>query len=104
MKVTELMIGDWVMKDETPTQVTSISSHYGIIEGVIGDESVGISVNDTKPIFITTEILEKNKFSSAEVAQIIFLSLKGIKLTYVHELQHALRLVGLNDLADNFKI
>ena len=25
-------------------------------------------------------------------------------LQYVHELQHALRLVGLNDLADNFKI
>ena len=25
-------------------------------------------------------------------------------LQYVHELQHALRLVGLNELADNFKI
>lgn len=27
-----------------------------------------------------------------------------IQLHYVHELQHALRLVGLNELADNFKI
>ena len=26
------------------------------------------------------------------------------KCTYVHELQHALRLCGLNDLADNFKV
>lgn len=24
--------------------------------------------------------------------------------SYIHELQHALRLCGLNDLADNFKI
>lgn len=28
----------------------------------------------------------------------------GIRILYVHELQHALRLCGLNDLADNFKV
>lgn len=28
----------------------------------------------------------------------------GIPLYYVHELQHALRLCGLSDLADNFKL
>lgn len=27
-----------------------------------------------------------------------------MKVSYVHELQHALRLCGLNDMADNFKI
>lgn len=32
------------------------------------------------------------------------LSTLTIEFTYVHELQHALRLCGLNDLADNFKI
>ena len=30
--------------------------------------------------------------------------LQGIQLYYVHELQHALRLCGFNELADNFKI
>ena len=28
----------------------------------------------------------------------------GIEINYVHELQHALRLCGLNELADNFKV
>ena len=28
----------------------------------------------------------------------------GIDVNYVHELQHALRLCGLNELADNFKV
>lgn len=32
------------------------------------------------------------------------LSTLTIEFTYVHELQHALRLCGLNELADNFKI
>ena len=29
---------------------------------------------------------------------------RGIDVNYVHELQHALRLCGLNELADNFKL
>ena len=29
---------------------------------------------------------------------------RGIDVNYVHELQHALRLCGLNELADNFKV
>ncbi|MBQ8958143.1 MAG: hypothetical protein IJ057_06535 [Bacteroidales bacterium] len=28
----------------------------------------------------------------------------SIKAQYVHELQHAMRLMGLNDMADNFKV
>ena len=28
----------------------------------------------------------------------------SMQIQYVHELQHILRLIGLNDLADNFKI
>lgn len=30
--------------------------------------------------------------------------LSGLDIAYVHELQHALRLCGLNNLSDNFKI
>ena len=29
---------------------------------------------------------------------------RGIDVNYVHELQHALRLCGLNEIADNFKL
>ena len=29
---------------------------------------------------------------------------RGIDVNYVHELQHALRLCGLNEIADNFKV
>lgn len=29
---------------------------------------------------------------------------QGVTINYVHELQHALRLAGFNDLADNFKV
>ena len=29
---------------------------------------------------------------------------EGLSINYVHELQHVLRLCGLNDLADNFKV
>ncbi len=85
------------------------------------------------PIPLTSEILEKNFFdvSDKEVKRYYFeedgqcyhFSLrqmydkenkpKGYSfyafnvltiIDYVHELQHALRLVGLNDLADNLKI
>lgn len=30
--------------------------------------------------------------------------LSGLRIAYVHELQHALRLCGLNELASNFKV
>lgn len=29
---------------------------------------------------------------------------QGVTINYIHELQHALRLAGFNDLADNFKV
>lgn len=80
----------------------------------------------TEPIQLTKEILEKNGFKllkckiemqsdnsiitfygnhldiiiSEETEQIRFS--KNIK--YIHELQHALRLCGLSELVDNFKI
>lgn len=82
---------------------------------------------DIKPIQLTSAILEKNGFnrhgcvSENEQYQVMIqhwsednLALNKVgkhgnpvfipDLIYVHELQHALRLCGLNDLADNFKI
>lgn len=89
-------------------------------------------VKECKPITLYPEILEANKFKFAgrhEWRDDIFVTKyryrdengdikfeinytpkydgftwKGIEINYVHQLQHALRLCGLNELADNFKV
>lgn len=83
-------------------------------------------IGDTKPIPITEEILKMNGiptngnthlfdtdinyylellWADGELLWTINLAEYCIMpFTYVHELQHALRLCGLNDLADNFKV
>lgn len=43
-------------------------------------------------------------YNCAEVIKEATLGGRNIKTIYVHELQHALRLCGLNELADNFKV
>lgn len=84
-----------------------------------------------EPIILTSEILEKNGFSFVKSSDKdivwngwwIYKNLElgtsclngnwpcyinivdsNIKCEYVHQLQHALRLCGLNKLADNFKV
>ena len=86
---------------------------------------------EPQPIILTPEILEKNGFvfdsdfwiianprynnvrmvayySTDDYAADAFLGHwafdENYAIDYVHELQHALRLCGLNELADNFKI
>jgi hypothetical protein len=89
------------------------------------DWSVGL--NDIAPIPLTTKILEKNGFEYdpyhhtwiydeftinyghliyEEEEDYLFIWVAGtsMKLTYIHELQHALRLCGLNELANNLKL
>lgn len=81
-----------------------------------------IEWDEIDPIPLTEEILKVNGFDLSICCEfyrhkynknlkfkllgneliICFGKLKTIQ--YVHELQHALRLCGLNDLADNFKI
>ena len=86
-----------------------------------------INLEDIKPIPITAEILEKNGWyvpllkSWWEHPDIAFWmkaytdgtfelmidedsDISFCTIHYVHELQHALRLCGLSELADNFKV
>lgn len=53
-------------------------------------------------------VLDQAILSVYERASTIFHSqeprILGMKISYVHELQHALRLVGLNELADSLKV
>ena len=113
MKTTELMIGDKVMVKV----LSQIPNTYVLHTWTANDYSRDIQV---KPIPLTPEILEKNGWwynvedmcLHEEVGFFIekfngrfqCYDINQIKLDSVHQLQQALRLCGLNELADNFKI
>lgn len=122
MKITEFMLGDWVLYNGTPTKMTSALMYFDI--------------GDYQPISITSKILEENGWKLVsntrnkleyswstgaieEYADIhiyvgkdhsniwrwdfpilnIHLYRGDIELTkfrYVHELQHAIKLCGID--------
>lgn len=114
MKANELMIGDWVFnkflnKNIKITPYDFFSKYPKVIEG-----------NDLEPIPLTEEIIEKNGFEyddtnigwrlgthdfMIELGHIpfeededylfVWVADKRARLDYVHELQHALRLCGI---------
>ena len=118
MKVTELMIGDYVLDGDNVAQVTSITCD-GIIETTVNETS---NIEVIHPIPLTPEILEKNGFEvdekdenmlkwrwsviddcisydkSTGIVRIFYPSgLVFVKiLEFVHELQHALRLCNID--------
>lgn len=113
MKATDLMIGDFVLCNELPLRV-----------GAIRQDEIGFFDNDYKiywcsddefdridPIPLTENILVKNGFVKTwnsdwqlkEYATIIIskdyyvkVFERSIRIDYVHELQHMLRLVGVD--------
>ena len=113
MKATDLMIGDKVMVKV----LSQIPNTYVLHTWTANDYSRDIQV---KPIPLTPEILEKNgwwydgddMWQHEEVSFYIekynggfqCYEINDIKLDSVHQLQQTLRLCGLNELADNFKI
>ena len=129
MKATELMINDWVLVHKTPQQVAVIEetciSYWA--ELPMSTELLSPSLSGIEPIPLTPEILEKNGWIFMEgqdystfpvpskwTYQFVPFVLRvdgetysianTFTIKYVHELQHALRLCGLDELADNFKI
>ena len=127
MRATDFMIGDWVcLKDgakyELPLKVDGVLTDDISIEG---EGFLGGVDEFIRPIPITPEILEKNGWKRNEIFMDIKASenfninfswtdmygeslfLNGYYMCdckYVHTLQHALRLCGLDELADNFKV
>lgn len=128
MQTTELMLNDLVYRKahtefhkEVPQTVVKIN---GIETEMvtIAPRSEYLDADEIEPILLTTEILEIN---FEKVFDVEF-KIKGYRIlkedgvwwfgyinrifckicpiNYVHELQHALRLVGLNEVADNLKI
>ena len=118
MELTDLMVGDWVFIKDFPIKASPQK---------VRPEHFVRSLVEFEPIPLTTEILEKNGFEydhnyhswiydeftisyghliDEEEGDYLFIWVAdtSVKLTYVHELQHVLRLCGLNELANNLKL
>ena len=128
MKAIELQIGDWVGRVFNDKRIIEDYRQVDWIRtGEIGMRYQKVwSIGCIEPIPLTHEILEKNGFWVMEkvdngAEEYIAYATDGlifhynrdndyyfpntpISWKYVHQLQHALRLCGLNELADNFKI
>ena len=125
MKITELTIGNWVTGKkwrENPFQITRINDGGKFVYGKTATSTVGpFFLDELEPIPLTREILEMNGFTeNYRYDDLSYIQSNGIVtgthingengemeemyFKYVHEVQNALRLCGLNDLADNFKL
>lgn len=119
MKATELQIGDWISYLGDPVSVVSLSLN--------DDEPIGIMSplkkiftfmeKDVYPIRLDESMFMQNNFNPEVILWWRFSEDDPFKITiknentslcmqvkYVHELQHALRLCGLSELAENLKI
>ena len=127
MKATELMIGDWVGRVFDDKRIDYRQVDW-IRTGEIGMRYQKVwAIGCIEPIPLTAKILEKNGFVFREDNDIMCgeyylhnqstFAIKmfngylvgmcmgeDLEFHYVHELQHALRLCGLNEIADNFKV
>lgn len=127
MKLTDLAIGDLVLINNTPHRIQAIDS---IDAEILADDELYYvgedrchSEDKIEGIPITPEILEKNGWKEAEywheyqdgknIIQYCLTDMRGringivienLKCEHVHQYQHLLRLCGLNELVDNFKI
>lgn len=100
MRPEELMIGDWILSGNEPVKVYCAPYSYG--KGV----NLYHVDNTYSPIPLTEEILEKNGLTKMEAFNGYnlmrltsgFYSVEDhclIEFKYVHQLQHLLRLIGL---------
>ena len=129
MKCRELMVNDWVANQYgTPIQIYSTGDNGAYAN--TGDTLWVFEDNEYKPqpIPLTPEILEKNGFTKVNSQRydygypdtdcyvkvnpkknMIHVSGRNANSnlyshSFVHELQRALRLCGLDEIADNFKV
>ena len=128
MKIDGLTLGDWVTDEGVPGQVIMVSVE-GVAMIVKEEQIVYLNSERLNPIPLTREILLANGFTkfvdgyrrtfyNYVVDNNLMLDIsdwedEGLKvavggkfreLKYVHELQHILRLIGLGEVANNFKI
>lgn len=132
MKCANFMVNDWIGTNNFPMQVTTVGEDYlyANFEGNEGDIFEFDDKEDCQPdaIVLTKEILNKNGWikkedgynlwyirkekprclitiNTAKQFSPLMNTIDGYKsIKYVHELQQLLRLVKLNEFANNFKI
>ena len=124
IRCKDLMVGDYVAnRNGSPMQIVAVDEDNAYsCEGneerpwIFGD----YEGREPEPIILTPEILEKNgwwydsddMWQHEEVGKkktkwngrFQCYDINDIKLDSVHQLQQTLRLCGLNELADNFKV
>ena len=110
MKANELMLGDWVETPDYVTRVETIGPHAVLCEGIVR----WLAIQEVQPVPLTPEILEKNGFEYNDMPFVMGWEQFGLtlyhggdgylincgqnvamKINAVHELQHALRLCGV---------
>ena len=110
MNANELMIGDWVSyKGKMPCKITAICKDTVVVDNDTAQDW-RIDFDKLTPISLTAEILEKNGFvkqwnnnwqfndyHSIIISEDFYIAIFELstRLDYVHELQHALRLAGI---------
>ena len=131
MKPTDLMLNDWVLWNSRYVQIVrtcAYTYYYGHREVWLAhcNDDNFIECHDMStisPIPLTPKILKKNGWKETAywheyqynkiTIQCCLPELRGkingievehFKCEYVHQYQHLLRLCGLDELADNFKI
>ena len=128
MKANELMIGDWVQDYGTNHRykITSIVDEdpYQVMD----EDGLPTDIGSVEPIPLTSNMLRINGWRELRTYEwkdgkyvtewncddyafkVLYccgydgFTFMGLDINHVHKLQHTLRLVGLNDLADNFII
>ena len=127
MKCKELMVGDFCRSGHgLPMQITNVGDDYAYAT-FEGNEGEPWEFDDKdcppEPIPLTPEILEKNGWERNEICMQKRIDEKNhlnwtdiyrpmlwqgnyymCDCKYVHTLQHALRLCGFDELANNFKV
>ena len=120
MKPEELMIGDWVSyNDKMSCKITALCKNRPVFDTLLGYQDYSVPYEKLKPIPLTPEILEKNGFElqrdkselgtldtywlGSELGAFRIHRLNNgdyqfglAKIRDVHELQHALRLCGID--------
>lgn len=124
MESKEFMFNDLVYRKEHEEFHKKVPRSVVKIDGVMSDDMITFAPNsefldmdEIEPITLTAEILEKNRWfeifkdkyeghiSLAKEETTCFrIKNTNICLRFVHELQHALRLYKLNEVADNLKV
>lgn len=122
MEAKELMLNDLVLFDNKVCKIAGTNAYRDCVELYYVDDEdnyvIGKYAKHIQPIPLTPEILEKNgwlcdnlccEFHNSNAFVICgrvypFCIFDGVQISYVHELQQALRLCKLNEISDNFKV